>query len=98
MGAATRQPPPAPLAGEGWGAGSAALDPALDGALLAAHARADERALARLYGQAADAAETAGEIDAACFFLTQAYVFALSAGAPQADALHARLRAHGREE
>ena len=70
----------------------------LDAALLAAHAAGDEPALAQLYARAADAAETAGEIDAACFFLTQAYVFALSAGASQADALHARLLAYGREE
>jgi hypothetical protein len=71
---------------------------ALDAALLAAHAAGDEPALARLYAQAADAAETAGEVDAACFFLTQAYVFALSCGASRAGALHARLLAHGREE
>ena len=49
-------------------------------------------------GASGVAAIQKGEIDAACFFLTQAYVFALSAGAPQADALRARLQAHGREE
>jgi hypothetical protein len=37
-------------------------------------------------------------VDAACFYLTHAYVFALSAGATEAGALHARLLAHGREE
>jgi hypothetical protein len=51
-----------------------------------------------LYAEAGDRAEAAGEIDAACFFLTHAYVFALASGAPEADALHARLLTHGREE
>jgi hypothetical protein len=68
---------------------------ALDAALLAAHTAGDEAALMRLYTLAAEAA---GEIDAACFFLTQAYVFALATGAPEAGALHARLLARGREE
>ena len=52
----------------------------------------------RLYAEAGDLAEAAGEIDAACFFLTHAYVFALATGAAEAGALHARLLAHGREE
>lgn len=71
---------------------------ALDAALLAAHAAADQPALVRLYGRAAERAEAAGEIDAACFYLTHAYVYALAAGAAEADALHDRLRAYGREE
>jgi hypothetical protein len=66
--------------------------------LLAAHAAGDQRALVRLYARAGDLAEAAGEIDAACFFLTHAYVFALATGAPEADALRTRLLAHGREE
>ena len=70
----------------------------LDCALLAAHAAGDERALSCLYARAGDAAEAAGDLDRACFYLTHAYVFALATGAPEADALHARLLAHGREE
>lgn len=70
----------------------------LDAALLDAHARDDGPALAQLYGQAADLAEAKGDINTCCFFLTQAYVFALQTDAPQADALHARLVAYGREE
>jgi len=58
----------------------------------------DQPRLAALYARAGDAAEAAGEIDAACFYLTHAYVFALAAGAPEAAALHARLLAYGREE
>lgn len=71
---------------------------ALDAALMEAHAAGDGRALVGLYSQAAEIAETSGDPDAMCFFLTQAYVFALETDAPEADALHARLKAAGREE
>lgn len=71
---------------------------ALDAAILAAHDAGDGAGLARLYACAADMAEAEGETQACCFFLTQAYVFALEAGAPEADRLHARLLAYGREE
>jgi hypothetical protein len=70
---------------------------ALDAALLAAHEARDGPALARLYARAGDWRERAGDVDAACFYLTHAYVYALEEGAPEAAALHARLRAHGRE-
>ncbi|MBT8455493.1 MAG: hypothetical protein KJO15_05270 [Alphaproteobacteria bacterium] len=70
---------------------------ALETALLAAHARRDLSALAELYTQAADEKEAAQDIDAACFYLTHAYVFALDAGHPSAPALRARLVAYGRE-
>ena len=65
----------------------------LDAQLLAAHTQDDKTALVRLYTQAAD---SAGTLDAACFYLTHAYVFALEIDAPDQDALHARLRKHGR--
>lgn len=68
----------------------------LNDELLAAHARADGEALSRLYTQAAERHESAGEIDAACFFLTHAFVFALEAGAPEAKALNHRLAKRGR--
>lgn len=71
---------------------------ALDAALIAAHEAGDQPRLVALYSCAADHAEAAGDTDACCFFLTQAYVFALASGAPAAGALHARLMAHGREE
>ena len=77
----------------------AALDRvALDRALIEAHEAGDKPRLVLLYTQAANEAEAAGDIDACCFYLTQAYVFALACGAPEADSLHARLLAHGREE
>jgi len=66
---------------------------ALDAMLLAAHAADDRRALVALYTQAAD---QANDVDAACFYLTHAYIFALDIGDPAAEALHARLKAHGR--
>ncbi|MEL7471177.1 MAG: hypothetical protein AAFN27_22175 [Pseudomonadota bacterium] len=71
---------------------------ALDAALLDAHHRGDQPALVRLYAHAADLAEAAGDREAMCFYLTHAYVFALESGSEDADALHARLKAEGREE
>ena len=70
----------------------------LDRALLAAHAAGDGAALARLYTRAADEAEARGHEARAGFYLTQAYVFALEQGDAAAGALHARLKALGREE
>ena len=71
------------------------VDPDLHAAMLAAHAAGDLKALTRLYAAAAD---RTGDPDEAAFFLTQAYVFALDAGAPEADDLHARLKAIGRDD
>lgn len=70
----------------------------LDAALLAAHAAGDSRALVALYTRAGNWREGLGDIDGACFYLTHAYVYALATGAAEADALHARLLAQGREE
>lgn len=66
----------------------------LDQQMTAAHVAGDHAALVVLYTQAAD---LANDLDAACFFLTHAYVFALEVGAPEAAELHARLCTHGRE-
>lgn len=62
--------------------------------LLKAHAQDDRLALVGLYEEAA---ETAREIGARCFFLTHAYVFALDAGDKRALALREALIAEGRE-
>ncbi|MEQ9694217.1 hypothetical protein [Shimia sp. SDUM112013] len=67
----------------------------LDARMIAAHEAGDQAALVALY---TEAAEAAGDVDAHCFFLTHAYVFALEAGAPEAAELHARLKKLGREE
>ena len=68
----------------------------LDAALLEAHEGADSAALVRLYTLAADAAEAEGDVDAACFYLTHAFVFALEAGVPEAEGLNQCLAARGR--
>ena len=66
----------------------------LDAALLAAYQAEDNRLIARLYGEAGDAS---GDVDEACFFWTQAYVFALEAGMQEAACYRKKLKAHGRE-
>ena len=70
----------------------------LDRELLAAHAAGDTAELVRLYAAAAEASDAAGRPEAAGFYRTHAYVFALVLGDARADALHARLKADGREE
>lgn len=65
----------------------------LDTRLLAAHATDDKDALVTLYAQAADSTH---DIDAACFYLTHAYIFALEKNHPDTATLHARLKSHGR--
>lgn len=67
----------------------------LDARILDAHDRGDRAGLVVLYTRAADLARTP---DAAAFFLTQAYVFALETGHEQTPALRARLVGMGREE
>ncbi|WP_394199610.1 hypothetical protein [Litoreibacter albidus] len=69
---------------------------ALDRALLDAHDTNDSATLIRLYTIAADEAEQSQDVDAACFYLTHAFVFALEASAPEADPLNKRLADRGR--
>ncbi len=65
----------------------------LDAQLLAAHAAGDHWGLVDLYAQAAD---QANDVDAACFYLTHAYIFALEQNHPACNALYQRLLAEGR--
>lgn len=65
----------------------------LNDKLLSAQDRGDKPALVTLYAEAADDAEG---LDAACFYLTHAYIFALEIGHEDTDKLHARLNTHGR--
>ena len=67
----------------------------LNAAILAAHTSNDRAALIGYY---TDAADGANEEDAACFFLTYAYIYALELGDMRAAALHQRLVDAGREE
>ena len=57
----------------------------------------DLEVLTKIYTDAANASEQRGDIDEACFFLTQAYVCALQQGADTAVKLRSRLINHGRE-
>lgn len=68
----------------------------LNEALHRAHEAKDQAELVRLYTLAGDQLEPSGEIDAACFYLTHAFVYALEAGAPEADDLNRRLADRGR--
>jgi len=66
--------------------------------LLAAHGRGERPEMLRLYARAGDLAHADGQISPACFFWTQAYIFALELGDNRAEILRDRLREHGREE
>ena len=70
----------------------------LDAQLLQAHENQDHDQLVVLYTQAADEKEALGDVEAACFYLTHAFVFALETGHEQLRTLNERLVAHGREE
>ncbi|CUK27524.1 hypothetical protein TA5114_03352 [Cognatishimia activa] len=67
---------------------------ALDRELLDAHSSNDLPSLIRLYTYAADQHPSGSEHEA--FYLTHAFVFALEAGAPEAEALNKRLADLGR--
>lgn len=66
----------------------------LEADLLKAHATDDLSAFVTLYTQAADHCDNT---DRACFFLTQAWIFALEIDDPRAVALKARLINCGRD-
>jgi hypothetical protein len=70
---------------------------ALNQALLQAHEKGDGAALVSIYTTAADQSEALGDVAEACFFMTQAYVFALENGLTEAARLNQRLASHGRE-
>lgn len=65
--------------------------------LQAALQRQDLELLTKIYTDTANASEQRGNINEACFFLTQAYVCALQQGADTASKLRLRLIGHGRE-
>lgn len=69
----------------------------LDAALIAAHQQHDAPHIARLFEQAGNLEAAAGNEDAACFFWTNGYIWALEAGIPLARDLHNKLRERGRE-
>lgn len=69
----------------------------LDAQLLLAHENKDHGALVLLYSQAADEKEAENDIEATCFYLTQAFIFALESGHGRMQELNHRLVAYGRE-
>ena len=67
--------------------------------MLQAHEQDDLTALPPLYLAAARLREGQGDIDAACFFYTHAYVYALDCGDREiADKARYRLQSHGRDK
>ncbi len=69
----------------------------LDRQLIAANLANDHIKLIALYQRAAEICEAKGAVDETCFFLTQAYVFALQEGSPQSRQLKEKLVAYARE-
>ncbi|MBX2853641.1 MAG: hypothetical protein KTR21_01560 [Rhodobacteraceae bacterium] len=69
----------------------------LDAEMRAAHEAGDSHILVDLYTRAAEARFADQDVDAACFYLTHARVWALDAGDPRAEALLMRLAAEGRD-
>lgn len=70
---------------------------ALQKRLLVAHENENAHDLVDLYTLVANQNEAAGNIDAACFYLTHAFVYALQEGAPEANPLNERLFLYGRD-
>ncbi len=71
---------------------------ALDTALIRAHTDYDLNALVTLYQKAGLSCIDANDVDAGCFYLTHAYIFALEAGFSEAHEIHTVLVSYGREE
>ncbi len=71
---------------------------ALDTAIMAAHDADDRARLSALYLQAGELKLAEGDVNAACFLFTQAYVYGLDGGNDEArHAAHTHLVKHGRD-
>lgn len=71
--------------------------PDLDDEIIEAHSDDDRHRLCTLYLKAGEVKEATGDIDAACFLLTQAYVYGLETGNKDCARARAKLVAHGRD-
>ena len=69
----------------------------LNAAVLAAHKDGDSAKLVGLYSLAGNLMVEFGRVEEGCFFLTQAYVYALELGLPAADSIQATLVSLGRD-
>lgn len=71
----------------------------LDEDIIDGHLRSDGCRLAELYYKAGSIMEARGDTEAACFFYTQGYVFALDEQLLElANELISRLRQYGKED
>lgn len=69
----------------------------LDASIREAHRTGDLKRIATSYAQSGTLFADLGKVDEACFFWTQAYVFALDAGAEKlAKLMHDKLNAFNR--
>lgn len=70
----------------------------LNAKVLQAHSEKDNAALVKVYKGLGEEELAKGRELEGAFLLTQAYVYALEAGLPEADEIHKILVACGREE
>ena len=65
--------------------------------IISAHKKNDGKHLAILYKQYGLSELKRNNIDSGCFFLTQAYIFALEEGKDCATKIHSLVKSYGRE-
>lgn len=70
----------------------------LNAEVLQAHSAGDNATLVRIYKELGEEELAKGNELEGAFLLTQAYVYALEAGLPDAKEIHKLLTAYGREE
>lgn len=63
-----------------------------------AHEQGDHTTLIDVYHMLGMEELNDRKVTAACFLLTQAYIYALESGDARADEIHKILKSHGREE
>lgn len=70
----------------------------LNAMVLNAHETGDTKTLVDVYHMLGAQELAENKVDAGCFLLTQAYVYALESGDPRSGEIHQILKDHGREE
>ena len=74
------------------------LSDELNANIIAAHKQNDRNNLSLLYERLGMSELKKNNIDAGCFFLTNAYIYALEANLNSAKKIHEVLKLYGREE